>query len=93
MLAQVVSNTVPPIITDIGRVITDICPTITLDQSVALVGAVFLIARTLRKAIPDNLQTGKLGTFLAHVALEINPKVLSPASKPVETVKSTPYPQ
>lgn len=33
----------------------------------------FFSARFLRKAIPDQMQTGIVGKLLAHAALEVNP--------------------
>lgn len=36
--------------------------------------AILILARSLRKIIPDNLQTGSAGTLLKHFALEINPQ-------------------
>ena len=39
----------------------------------------WISARLLRKGVPDNLQTGIVGSILKHAALEINPE---PAIKP-----------
>jgi hypothetical protein len=56
-------------------------PHVSLDQIVSIVGAVVIIARALRKAIPDNLQTAAFGTLLKHLALEINPVTTPPVTK------------
>lgn len=48
-------------------------PHVSMEQIVAIVGAVVILARALRKAIPDSMQTQLLGTVLKHLALEINP--------------------
>ena len=77
MLAQA-TNVVSTLIPDIAKVVQDIWPNVNLDQGIAIVSGIFILARGLRKAIPDNLQTGTLGTILKHAALEINPAPSTP---------------
>lgn len=71
MLAQIVTNSVPTLnqsITGLYQVVAN------NKESLLMVwGAIVLVARSLRKVIPDKLQTGSLGTVLKHAALEINP--------------------
>ena len=63
----------PDISQAVATLVHAIFPKLSFNDAVSFVGAVFLIARTLRKAIPDGAQTGQLGQLLKHLALEINP--------------------
>jgi hypothetical protein len=75
ILAQVTNN--PSTLVDAIRLIRDVWPNLSIQDCVNLIGAVFILARVLRKAIPDSMQTGSLGTILKHTALEINPQLTS----------------
>ena len=90
MLAQI-TNAVP----DLAKFVHDVAPSLSYDQIVALIGSLVVIARILRKAIPDTKQTGTVGTILKHAALEINPPTASnplPES-PVEIQATSPTPK
>jgi hypothetical protein len=50
-------------------------PHVSSEQVEAVIGAIFILARVARKAIPDQYQTALLGTILKHLALEINPQL------------------
>jgi hypothetical protein len=69
----------------VGTLIHAIFPHISMEQIVAIVGAVVILARALRKAVPDNMQTALLGTILKHLALEINPVSTTPPPTPPAT--------
>ena len=90
MLAQITTNivTITNTVTDVGGAIATLVqsalPHLTGQEDLDVVGLIFLIARILRKAVPDELQTGKAGELLKHIALEINP-VLGEL-KPVVTI-------
>jgi hypothetical protein len=54
------------------------------------------IARDLRKAIPDSLQTGKFGLLLANVAREVNPSIAKlnvAAIAPLAPIPTAPIPE
>ena len=80
MLAQIVTNS-PNLVNDVAKVVQDITGG-NFDSIVATVGAIFLLARTLRKVVPDTWQTGKVGEVLKHAALEINPQVGGSTQQP-----------
>ena len=79
----------PDISQAVATLVHAIFPKLSFNDTVSAVGAVFLIARTLRKAIPDNAQTGQLGQLLKHLALEVNPAKGATTEKP-ETPPATP---
>lgn len=82
-----VTNT-PDVGQAIGVLVHAVAPNVSMEQVASLVTALFVIARLLRKAIPDSAQTGALGTFLKHIALEINPQDNpTPSNVPVKTVE------
>jgi hypothetical protein len=58
---------------DIVKVFQDFGVNLSVGSVASVLGLVVLGARLLRKAIPDNLQTGQLAQLLKHVSLEINP--------------------
>lgn len=68
------STNAPDVQQAIGTLIHALVPNVGMEQITTILGALFLLARVLRKAIPDHVQTGGLGTFLKHIALEINPQ-------------------
>ena len=72
----------PDISQAVATLVHALFPKLSFDDAVSTVGAVFLIARTLRKAIPDNAQTGQLGQLLKHLALEANPAQGATTEKP-----------
>ena len=72
----------PDISQAVATLVHALFPKLSFSDAVSIVGAVFLIARTLRKAIPDNAQTGQLGQLLKHLALEINPAKGATTEKP-----------
>jgi hypothetical protein len=82
-----VTNTVvnPDVSQAIQTIIHAAVPSLTTTDITTLVGAVVIIARILRKVIPDNAQLGKAGTFLKHLALEINPQLTPPPPDKVVT--------
>lgn len=71
LIAQIVTNGVPTL----QQSVTGLCQVVSNNKEalVAVWGAIVLVARALRKLIPDDKQTGTLGTVLKHAALEINP--------------------
>ena len=71
MLAQIVTNNVP----NLGTAANDLYQVVMTNKTSLLEvwGAIVLVARALRKLVPDNMQTGVAGTVLKHAALEINP--------------------
>lgn len=73
MIAQITNS--PNVGQAIGVLVHAVAPNINMTDVSEIVGAIFIIARVLRKVIPDNAQTGKLGTVLKHAALEINPQL------------------
>lgn len=78
MLAQITNIvTITNTVTDFNGAITTLVhsalPHLTAQQDIDIVGLLILAARILRKAIPDNLQAGKTGQLLKHIALEVNP--------------------
>jgi hypothetical protein len=82
MLAQITNSAVIP---DSIRLIRDLWPSLSIQDCINLIGAIFILARVLRKAVPDSMQTGSLGTILKHTALEINPQTnveVPPAQSP-----------
>jgi hypothetical protein len=77
LLAQL-TNLPPNLTQDIAKVLSDFGLNINYSDIVQVVAAIFIIARILRKGVPDNWQTGALGTFLKHAALEVNPQPPTP---------------
>ena len=80
MIAQVivtnfvtVTNTVSDLTGATSTFVKALLPHLTAQEDIDIVGLIFLAARIMRKAIPDNLQTGKAGELLKHIALEVNP--------------------
>ena len=66
---------------DISSVLGDFGVPATPQEIKGLLGlavAAFFGARLLRKGLPDQWQTGLIGTALKHAALEINPKANAP---------------
>jgi hypothetical protein len=94
ILAQVTTNvvTITNTVSDVTGAFTTLVhaalPHLTAQEDIDIVGLIFLIARLLRKAIPDELQTGKAGELLKHIALEVNPVLgeLKPIVKEVEPI-------
>ena len=86
ILAQVTNN--PSTLVDAVRLVRDIWPNLSMQDCVSLIGAIFILARVLRKAVPDSMQTGSLGTILKHTALEINPQTTPAPSAPVVLAQS-----
>lgn len=72
---------------DIAKVLKDFGVNVSVGSIASILGLVVIAARMLRKAIPDNLQTGAMGTALKHAALEINPSLTpTPPSVPQPAV-------
>ena len=66
---------------DISSVLGDFGIPATPQEIKGLLGlavAAFFGARLLRKGLPDQWQTGLIGTALKHAALEINPRANAP---------------
>ena len=82
-LAQITNTNLIP---DIARVVHDVSPDLSVESIVAFLGALFIAARSLRKALPDNIQTGKIGQVLKHLSLEINPKIGASPDEPAKPV-------
>ncbi|MDE1868026.1 MAG: hypothetical protein KGI08_10000 [Thaumarchaeota archaeon] len=72
-MTNIVTNLPPETMQDIAKVLTDFGFHITASGIVQTVAAIFILARLLRKAVPDNWQNGPIGTVLKHSALEVNP--------------------
>lgn len=74
--AQAATNTQPIIVTNwqsaAAALIHFIFPSVTPVQAAM---GLYLVAKILRKAIPDKMQASQLGVWLAHTALEVNPTV------------------
>ena len=88
-MVEVTTNSVT-LVTDMARVVHDLVPNISMADIVEFITSIFLVARALRKVIPDNAQTGKLGEILKHAALEINPVVGVAVNDPVPQSQNTP---
>jgi hypothetical protein len=93
MIAQITNIvTITNTVTDVGGAITTLIhsalPHLTAQEDVDIVGLLILVARLLRKFVPDNLQTGKAGQILKHIALEVNPVLgeLKPVIAEVEPI-------
>lgn len=82
-MTNIVTNLPPEILNDIVKVCTDLGLHVTASGVVQFLVTLFVLARLLRKAIPDNWQTGVIGTALKHTALEVNP------DKPTVNVQQT----
>ena len=59
--------------TDIESVCQDFGMNVSVKGILSTLTMIFLGARILRKAVPDQAQTGWLGLILSHAALEVNP--------------------
>lgn len=84
------TNLPPETLNDIAKVLTDFGFHVTVSGLVQTIAAIFILARLLRKAVPDNWQSGTLGTLLKHSALEVNPnqpKVSVTSTTTTETTK------
>ena len=79
----------PDVSQAVATLVHALFPKLSFNDCVSFVGAAFLIARVLRKAIPDSAQTGQLGQLLKHLALEINPAlgatIQKPETPPIQT--------
>ena len=79
----------PDVSQAVATLVHAIFPHVSMSDITSLIGAVFVIARVLRKAIPDSAQTGQLGQLLKHLALEINPAlgatIQKPETPPIQT--------
>ena len=101
MIAQITNS--PDIHQAVTTLIKAFWPHMTDEQIASLGMSIFLLARVLRKVIPDEVQNGKLGTLLKHLALEINPQtiqstiqVVKDAEQVAQNIKPTnpePYPK
>ena len=82
--------------TDLSAVMNDFGVPVTPQAIKGLLGlavAAFFGARLLRKGLPDQWQTGIVGTALKHAALEINPKANAPELvAAIDAVPPTPAP-
>ena len=84
MIAQITNNA--GVIDAVANIVHYYSPTMSVESLTALAGSVFILARILRKAIPDNQQTGAIGQILKHCALEINPKTDASSDQPSKPV-------
>jgi len=67
------TNAVPPASGQLAQLESGITKLI---EAIGSLGAAILIlARVLRKLVPDGWQTGIFGRLLAHTALEVNPQL------------------
>ena len=82
ILAQATNS--PDIQQAVETIAKAVFPHVSASQIEVLIPAIFVIARVLRKALPDNIQEGGFGRVLKHLALEINP-----ASKSANTTTTT----
>ena len=73
ILAQIVTNVPTGTVQDIAKVLGDFGIHITATEVGQFIVSVFVIARILRKAVPDSWQNGAIGTALKHCALEVIP--------------------
>ena len=70
------TNAVPPVAVPATQPVTLVDAITKLVEAIGgLAASVMILARVLRKAVPDNWQTGILGRLLAHTALEVNPQL------------------
>jgi hypothetical protein len=72
-MTNIVTNLPPETINDIAKVLSDFGFHVTASGVVQTIAAIFLLARLLRKGVPDSWQNNVVGTFLKHAALEVNP--------------------
>lgn len=87
--APIDPGTLAPPPEDVSAALTNLLhvlfPKLSVTSIAEFIAELFIIARLLRKAVPDNLQNGRIGTLLKHAALEINPPpaVTPPKPSPV----------
>lgn len=61
-----------------------------ITTAVKAYGLLFLLARLLRKGVPDSMQANPLFQLLAHVGLEVNPQLTPPKVRPPTSPTSPP---
>lgn len=89
MFAEIVSTNAPDVGQAIGVLVHAFAPNVSKEDVAIITALIPIIARILRKAIPDNLQTGNAGTVLKHIALEINPQSTPPSPSVTVTATTT----